>query len=212
MESSEKRISLEVIKRLPRYYRYIGELLSNGIDRISSKELSKRMNVTASQIRQDLNCFGGFGQQGYGYNVEALYNAIGEILGIHNGHKTIIIGAGRLGQALANTKSFEKRGFHLIGIFDSDKEKIGTKTGDYIILDMTDLKSFMEENKPNIAILAVPKASANEVAKNLADWGIQGMMNFCYTDIDVPEGVAVQNVHLSDTLMMLSYQIKNEKK
>lgn len=211
MESGNKKISLEVIKRLPRYYRYLGELLAGGTDRISSKELSKKMNVTASQIRQDLNCFGGFGQQGYGYNVEGLYKAIGEILGLYEGHKTIIIGAGRLGQALANTKSFEKRGFHLIGIFDIDKEKIGTKTGEYTILDMKNLKSFMDEYKPNIAILTVPKASADEVAKNLAEWGIKGMMNFCYVDIDVPEGVVVQNVHLSDSLMMLSYQIKNEK-
>ncbi len=212
MNNESKKVSNEVIKRLPRYYRYLGELLKNNILRVSSKELSERMNVTASQIRQDLNCFGGFGQQGYGYNVESLYKAIGEILGLYNGQKTIIIGAGYLGHALANYKSFENRGFKLIGIFDTSPDKIGKSLNNHEILSMENIKEFVDKNKPDIAILAVPKVAAPEVAQQLVNLGIKGLLNFCYTDILVPEDVSVENVHLSDSLMTLSYKIANKNK
>ncbi|OQB13849.1 MAG: Redox-sensing transcriptional repressor Rex [Firmicutes bacterium ADurb.Bin193] len=210
MENS-KKISFEVIKRLPRYYRYLGELCDSGVTRISSKELSEKMSVTASQIRQDLNCFGGFGQQGYGYNVEALYNEIGKILGLNRGHKMIIVGAGNLGRALASYKSFERRGFKLVGVFDNDPKKIGSYIGEYPILDIKALEDFTKENKPDIAIIAVPKTEAGEVALRLSHLGIRGLLNFSYTDIKVPEGVEIENVHLSDSLMTLSYRIKNKK-
>lgn len=207
-----KKVSVEVVKRLPRYYRYLGDLAENGVSRISSQALGEKMNVTASQIRQDLNCFGGFGQQGYGYNVEGLYNAIGEILGLHKKNKIIIVGAGHLGQALINFKSFEKRGFTIIGVFDVKKELIGKKLGGHIVMDMSEIEDFVNKNRPDIAVLSVPKSVADGVVKKLVECNVKGFMNFCYVDIAVPEDVCVENVHLSDTLMMLSYRIKNTKK
>ncbi len=209
MAEISKKVSVEVIKRLPRYYRYLRDLADNGITRISSQQLGEKMNVTASQIRQDLNCFGGFGQQGYGYNVEALYNAIGEILGLHNGHKIIIVGAGHLGQALINFNSFEKRGFKIIGVFDVKEELIGQTMGGHKVLHMDSLDDFISKQKPDIAVLSVPKSAASAVAQQLVSDGIKGFMNFCYVDIEVPDDVCVENVHLSDTLMTLSYRLKN---
>lgn len=211
MEETNKKVSFEVIKRLPRYYRYLRDLLDDGINRISSQALGKKMGVTASQIRQDLNCFGGFGQQGYGYNVEVLYTAIGEILGLHNGNKILIVGAGHLGHALINYKSFEKRGFTIIGVFDVKPELVGQTIGGHKIMHMDELEEFVAKNKPDIAVLSVTKAAVNEVAQRLVSCGIKGFMNFCYIDIDVPEDVCVENVHLSDTLMTLSYRLKNIK-
>ena len=211
MAELNKKVSVEVVKRLPRYYRYLKALIDEGIVRISSQALGKKMNVTATQIRQDLNCFGGFGQQGYGYNVEALYNSIGEILGLHNGHKIIIIGAGHLGQALINYKSFEKRGFKIVGVFDVKDDLVGENLGGYEVLHMDTVGDFIKENNPDIAVLAIPKATANDVAKQLVGFGIKGFMNFCYVDIDVPDDVCVENIHLSDTLMTLSYRLKNTK-
>ena len=211
MADMSKKVSVEVVKRLPRYYRYLRDLADNGITRISSQVLGKKMNITASQIRQDLNCFGGFGQQGYGYNVEALYNAIGEILGLHNGHKIIIVGAGHLGQALINFNSFEKRGFKIIGVFDVKEELVGHILGGHKVLHMDMLDNFIKEQNPDIAVLSVPKTAANSVAQQLVANGIKGLMNFCYIDIDVPNDVCVENIHLSDTLMTLSYRLKNSK-
>ncbi len=211
MAEINKKVSVEVVKRLPRYYRYLRDLIDNGVTRISSQVLGEKMNITASQIRQDLNCFGGFGQQGYGYNVEALYNAIGEILGLNNGHKIIIIGAGHLGQALINFNSFEKRGFKIIGVFDIKKELIGEIMGGHKVMHMDMLDDFISKEKPDIAVLSVPKSAANSVAQQLVLDGIKGFMNFCYVDIDVPDDVCVENVHLSDTLMTLSYRLKNNK-
>ena len=202
-------VSPVVVKRLPRYYRYLGELLKQNITRVSSKALAEKMGVTASQIRQDLNCFGGFGQQGYGYNVEILYNEIGEILGLSNGYKAIIVGAGHLGHALASHPGFAKRGFSTIGIFDVDKNVIGTSVADLKVLDYGDILPFIEKNKPDIAILAVPKAVVSDVAICLANAGIKALWNFAYTDLDLPEGVVVENVHLSDSLMTLSYRLSN---
>ncbi len=209
MSDMSKKVSVEVVKRLPRYYRYLRDLADNGINRVSSQALGKKMNITASQIRQDLNCFGGFGQQGYGYNVEALYNAIGEILGLHNGHKIIIVGAGHLGQALINFNSFEKRGFKIIGVFDVKKELIGQTLAGHKVMHMDVLGDFIKRENPDIAVLSVPKNAANSVAQQLVSNGIKGLMNFCYVDIDVPEDVCVENIHLSDTLMTLSYRLKN---
>ena len=204
-----KAVSSVVVKRLPRYYRYLGELLKQNVTRVSSKALAEKMGVTASQIRQDLNCFGGFGQQGYGYNVEILYSEIGEILGLSRGYKAIIVGAGHLGHALASHPGFEKRGFHTIGIFDVDKSIIGTSISGLKVLDYADILQFVEEKRPDIAILAVPKAVVSEVAIRLADAGIKALWNFAYTDLDLPDGVVVENVHLSDSLMTLSYRLRN---
>ncbi len=212
MNGYGKKISLVVIRRLPRYYRYLGELLNQDIKRISSKELSERMNVTASQIRQDLNCFGGFGQQGYGYNVEELYNEIGGILGLRDGHKTIIAGAGNLGQALANHGGFEKRGFKLIAIFDNDKKKIGTTINGVKVYDIDQMESYLKKNPVAIGILAVPRVCTTQIADLMVKCGIKGLLNFSYMDLKVPENVVVENVHLADSLMTLSYQLRDRQK
>ena len=207
----KKKVSAEVIKRMPRYYRYLGDLKKRGVVRISSGALAKSMKVTASQIRQDFNCFGMFGQQGYGYNVEALQTAVGEILGINSGHKTIIVGAGYLGHALANYKSFEKRGFHLMGMFDVDPEIIGKEINGITVMSMDNLEKFIAAKKPDIAILTVPKEAADSVVKKLVDCNIKGILNFTYTDIAVPDSVSIENVHPSDALMTLSYKMKEKE-
>lgn len=206
---SEKKISSAVIKRLPRYYRYLSELLDNGIDRISSGELSKQMKVTASQIRQDFNNFGGFGQQGYGYNVLHLKNEIGKILGLDRSYHVIILGAGNLGHALANYAGFEKRGFIISGIFDVDPDKIGKKIGNIPVMDSRDLKRFVTEHVVDIAALTLPKSIAPAMAKELVELGVSGFWNFAATDLNLPENVAVENVHLAESLMRLSYNISN---
>lgn len=206
---SEKKISSAVIKRLPRYYRYLSELLDNGIDRISSGELSKQMKVTASQIRQDFNNFGGFGQQGYGYNVLHLKNEIGKILGLDRSYHVIILGAGNLGHALANYAGFEKRGFIVSGIFDVDPDKIGKKIGNIPVMDSRDLKHFVTEHVVDIAALTLPKSIAPAMAKELVELGVSGFWNFAATDLNLPENVAVENVHLAESLMRLSYNISN---
>ncbi len=206
---AEKKISMAVVKRLPRYYRYLSELLENGIDRISSQELSRRMQVTASQIRQDFNNFGGFGQQGYGYNVEFLRTEIGKILGLDQTYHVIILGAGNLGQALANYGGFAKRGFVVSGIFDVDTEKIGKEIAGIRVLDRSGLKDFVETQKVDIAALTLPKAVAPEVAGELAQLGVRAFWNFAATDLNLPSGVVVENVHLAESLMRLSYNIVN---
>lgn len=203
----ERGISRAVIGRLPRYYRYLGELLEAGVERISSSDLSKKMHVTASQIRQDLNNFGGFGQQGYGYNVKYLYTEIGKILGLNREHPIIIIGAGNLGQALANYASFEKSGFILKGIFDVNPRLEGVAIRGIPVRMMDDLGDFLAKNEIEIAILTIPKSKAIEVAEFLVDNGIRAIWNFAHTDLNLPEDVIVENVHLSDSLMKLSYNI-----
>lgn len=203
----EREISQAVIRRLPRYYRYLGELLAHGVERISSNDLSKRMNVTASQIRQDLNNFGGFGQQGYGYNVKYLHTEIGKILGLDVAHNFIIIGAGNLGQALANYASFERSGFILKGIFDVNPRLEGVTIRGIKIHMMEELKDFIRDNNIEIAVLTIPKTKAIEVAEQLAETGIKGIWNFAHTDLKLPESVIVENVHLSDSLMRLSYRV-----
>ncbi len=203
-------VSSSVIKRLPRYYRFLGELKQNGIVRISSGELSNRMGFTASQIRQDLNCFGGFGQQGYGYNVEQLYNEIGKILGVNNNRKAILIGAGNLGKAVATHMSFEQRGFSLIGIFDKNEALAGQLIKNIPIRHIDGMYNFCKDNSPVVAVLCIPSDSAKEIIDELISLGIKGFWNFSHYDIaaNYPD-VAVENVHLSDSLMMLSYRINN---
>ncbi len=204
---AESEISSAVIKRLPRYYRYLGDLLDKGATRISSKELSERMHVTASQIRQDLNNFGGFGQQGYGYNVQYLYDEIGKILGIDKEHYLVVVGAGHIGQAIANYSDFSKRGFVVRGIFDIKEELIGKKVGGITVRHVDELRQFIMENDIDIAAITVPKESANVLADDLASWGVKGIWNFAPVDLRVPAGVNVENVHLSDSLMRLSYSL-----
>ena len=208
----EKSISKAVIRRLPRYYRYLGELLEEGVERISSNELSSKMHVTASQIRQDLNNFGGFGQQGYGYNVPYLYAEIGKILGLDRTHHIIIIGAGNLGQALANYVKFEKRGFKVVGIFDINPVLKGISIRGNEIRMMDELPEFLRENDVQIATLTLPKAYAEETANLLVENGIKAIWNFAHLDLAVPEDVIVENVHLSESLMALSYNLSQYRK
>ena len=205
--TEERKISMAVIRRLPRYYRYLGELLQKGVGKISSRELSEKMNVTASQIRQDLNNFGGFGQQGYGYNVEYLYNEIGKILGLHQNYKMIIVGVGNLGQAIANSNSFSKRGFKLVGLFDVNPKLIGMSIHGVEVMDVDCMEQFVKENGVDIAILTMPKTRVKETAENLAKWGIKGLWNFSPVDLIVPDTVQIENVHLSHSLMTLAYMI-----
>ncbi|MFQ8690483.1 MAG: redox-sensing transcriptional repressor Rex [Blautia sp.] len=200
-------MSKAVIKRLPRYYRYLGELIEEGVERISSNDLSKKMKVTASQIRQDLNNFGGFGQQGYGYNVKYLYTEIGKILGLDILHPMIILGAGNLGQALANYVDFEKRGFELVGIFDINPVLEGMGVRGIEIKMISDLPFFLKEKKVEIAVLTLPKNRASDMAEILVKNGIKAIWNFAHVDLDVPEDVIVENVHLSESLMTLSYNL-----
>ena len=202
-----KQISKAVIKRLPRYYRYLGELLEDNVERISSNDLSKKMRVTASQIRQDLNNFGGFGQKGYGYNVKYLYTEIGKILGLDIVHPMIIVGAGNLGQALANYVEFEKRGFKLVGIFDVNPVLEGIAVRGIEIQMISDLPFFMKENNIEIAILTLPKNKARDMAEILIENGIKAIWNFAHIDLDTPDDVIVENVHLSESLMTLSYNL-----
>lgn len=208
--ASKKNVSIAVIKRLPRYYRYLSDLLMMDITRISSKELSSRMGITASQIRQDLNCFGGFGQQGYGYNVELLYNEIANILGVNEKFQTIILGAGNMGQALAHYGNFEKRGFKTIGLFDVDPKLIGKKINGLEIMDMKTLDEFVKSNRVDIAMLTVPYEHARETAERVARLGIKGLWNFSPMDLKLPYDMVIENVHLSDSLMVLGYKIKEK--
>ncbi|HIW80508.1 MAG TPA: redox-sensing transcriptional repressor Rex [Candidatus Acetatifactor stercoripullorum] len=210
----EKEISQAVISRLPRYFRYLGELKDEGVERISSQELSELMKVTASQIRQDFNNFGGFGQQGYGYNVEYLYKEIGKILGLDEKHNFIIIGAGNLGQALGNYLNFERRGFIFRGMFDKNPALVGKDVRGVKVMPMEEMERFVKENDIDIAVLTIPKSGAEEVAERLVANGIRAIWNFAHVDLNVPEGIQVENVHLSDSLMKLSYNIgcyKREK-
>lgn len=207
-----KEISQAVISRLPRYFRYLGELRDEGVERISSRDLSELMKVTASQIRQDFNNFGGFGQQGYGYNVDHLYNEIGKILGLDRQHNFIIIGAGNLGRALGNYINFERRGFIFRGMFDRDPRLTGQEVRGVKVRPMEELETFIQENDVDIVVLTIPKSSAVEVAERLAKTQIRAIWNFAHVDLNLPEGVQVENVHLSDSLMKLSYSISRYMK
>ena len=208
----ENHISASVIKRLPRYYRFLGELKKQNITRISSGELAALMKVTASQIRQDLNCFGGFGQQGYGYNIDMLYEEIGNILGFDTMTDAIMIGVGKLGLAVAQNMNFNKLGFRLVGAFDNNPDVVGTAASDLTVLNIDRLEGFCKEHKPQVAILCVPTSAAKDLSEQLVNLGIKGFWNFTHYDIALlhPE-VSVENVHLNDTLARLSYKIKNNK-
>ncbi len=203
-----KTISQAVIGRLPRYYRYLGDLRDANIERISSSELSGLMKVTASQIRQDFNNFGGFGQQGYGYNVEYLYTEIGKILGLNDAHRLVIVGAGNLGRALIGYSNYESRGFIFEGIFDQDPDIIGKEVGELTVRPMNELEDFIISHKIDIVVIAIPKAGAVEVAEKIVKCGVKAIWNFAHTDLNVPSDVVVENVHLSDSLMKLSYMLQ----
>lgn len=205
-----KKVSESVINRLPRYYRYLTELDAGNVERISSRELSRRMHVTASQIRQDLNCFGGFGQQGYGYNLAELRTQIGKILGLDRRKEVILIGAGNLGRALAIHINFEKYGMELCGIFDTDENKIGMTVGGIKISSMDSVSDFTAVMRPEIAVLCIPKSAAAECADLLVECGIKAFWNFSHLDLtERYKDIVVENVHLGDSLMLLSYGLTN---
>lgn len=204
----QKEISQAVIRRMPRYYRYLGELLDEGVERISSNELSHRMKVTASQIRQDLNNFGGFGQQGYGYNVKYLYDEIGKILGLDKTHNIIVLGAGNLGQALANYSKFDKLGFIITALFDVNPELIGTTVRGKPVYMIDELDDYCKNHKVDIAALTMPKSKAENEAQHLVELGVKAIWNFAHVDLEIEDkSVVVESVHLSDSLMQLSYNI-----
>ena len=208
---SKTNVPPAVIKRLPRYHRFLGELLREGRHRISSAELSKIMDVTASQIRQDLNCFGGFGQQGYGYNIEYLYDKISELLGVSEGYRAVIVGAGNLGKALAASRMFERRGVKKVALFDVDEKIIGTDIYGLPVYSIDDLHDFCAENKIDIGVLTVPKEAAAAVAGTLVHAGVRGIWNYANTEISLRhDGVVVENIHLGDSLMTLCYEIKSQ--
>lgn len=206
----DAKISNAVIKRLPRYRRYLKELQKKGVDKISSNEFSSLIGYTASQIRQDLNNFGGFGQQGYGYNVEGLYNEISAILGLDKEYKMVIVGAGNLGQAIANHTYYYKAGFVVCGIFDINPRLIGLKINDIEVMDYETIVDYVEQNQIDIGIICTTKDSAQEVADKLCFAGVRGLWNFAPIDLEVPEYVAVENVHLSDSLHSLAYHMNRK--
>lgn len=208
----EKNISSAVIRRLPRYYRYLGELIEEGIECISSGELSDRMKVTASQIRQDFHNFGVFGQQGYGYNVKNLYDEIGNILGLDRNYNVIIIGSGNLGKAIANYSNFEKRGFVVKAIFDANPALEGLEIRGIKVRNIDSLEEFMASENVDIAALAIPKTQAPQIAEILVGYGVKAFWNFAHTDLNVPSDVVVENVHLSESLMRLSYNLSERTK
>jgi len=204
------RVSISVVRRLPRYFRFLGDLIKSGFSRISSKELSQRMGLTASQIRQDLNCFGGFGQQGYGYNVEMLEAEISNILGTGMVYPAVIIGAGNIGRAIAINMDFENMGFKLIGIFDTSPDVVGTFIRDIMVLNISNLEVFCTINKPKIAVITVPREATPVIAEQLIRLGVTGFWNFTHYDFSNKyKDIAIENVHLGDSLMTLCYKIKN---
>ncbi len=199
-----------MIKRLPRYRRYLKELQKKGVDKISSSEFSSLIGYTASQIRQDLNNFGGFGQQGYGYNVEGLYNEISSILGLDKEYRMIIVGAGNLGQAIANYTYYYKAGFVVCGIFDINPRLIGLKINDIEVMDYENMVEYVEQNQIDIGIICATKENAQEVADKLCFAGVKGLWNFAPVDLEVPGHVAIENVHLSDSLHSLAYHMNRD--
>lgn len=203
----KKNVSMAVIKRMPKYYRYLGELVKNDVDRISSKELGEKIGFTASQIRQDLNNFGDFGQQGYGYNVKELHNQIGTILGVGKEYNAVLIGAGNIGQAIANYSRFTDIGLGITAIFDANPKLVGMRIRDVEIKDIDELKEYLEENNIDMGILCVPRINAQKVCDILVNGGVKGIWNFAPIDLHVPETVKVENVHLSESLLTLVYQM-----
>lgn len=201
---------MTVIRRLPKYFRYLSELKENGQNRISSQNLSELTGFTASQIRQDLNHFGGFGQQGYGYNVEGLYEELGRILGVNRNYKAVIIGTGNLGQAIAKYKGVGKAGFEILSLFDRNPKIIGGKVRDIEVRNIADLEGFIEENQVDIGIITIPKDGVQEIADRLVKSGIKGIWNFSPTDLVVPENIKVEDVSLTESILVLSYFLSNQ--
>ena len=210
---AKENVSLSVVRRLPRYHRFLKELLASGTVRISSGDLSAKMGLTASQIRQDLNCFGGFGQQGYGYNVKDLYEEIGKILGFDKRRKAILLGAGNLGRAIGLHMDFSSRGFELLAIFDSNPALVGMDVCGVTVSDCANLEAFCRMIRPDVAILCIPKEAARSLAGTLVDCGIRGFWNFSHYDmtLDYP-GIAVENVHLGDSLSTLCFRVNELEK
>ena len=203
-----QEVSKAVIQRLPRYYRNICELKAEGAQRISSRALAERMGLTASQIRQDFNCFGGFGQQGYGYNIEKLQEELGAILGLRAGRTAILLGAGNLGRALLNNFNFSASGFELLCAFDASPELIGRSFGGYEVRDAKELDHYIDELHPDVAVLTIPRGNAPAIARSLVERGIRGLWNFTGEDLHLEGlGVPVENVHLSDSLMTLCHLV-----
>ncbi len=200
-------VSEAVIRRLPGYYRHLSELEKEGVAQISSQELGERMRLTASQIRQDINCFGGFGRQGYGYVVKELRDNIGKILGLDKEHPMIILGAGNIGHAIANSNSFAKSGFLPIAIFDADPAKVGTRVGNLLVQDVAHIRSFLAENKVEIGVLAVPAEKAQALAQEVCQCGVPAIWNFAPLDLKLPKDIALVNVHLEEGLQVLSYRM-----
>ena len=209
MAKQKNYVSEAVMRRIPRYYRYLTDIEKMGTERISSRELSQRMRLTASQIRQDFNCFGGFGQQGYGYNVSELRQELQKILGLNMDHHVIVIGAGNLGQALANYNGFKKDGFLVEGLFDINPRLIGISIRGINIYDLDDLERFTDQNPIQIVAICTPKEKAQEVTDRVIRNGIKGIWNFAAVDITVPQDVVVENVHLSDSLYTLSFRMND---
>ena len=210
--SKSDSISMSVIRRLPRYYRFLSELDEQRVERISSNKLAQIMNVTASRVRQDLNCFGGFGQQGYGYSVSQLKNEIRHILGLDNSYKAILIGAGNFGTAVSKHLDFNKLGFELVGGFETDRTKFGEMLGDIIIRDEDELEDFCRANHVDAAFLCIPRQSVEQTLERLYKLGIKCFWNFSHFDISAKYSDAVvENVHLSDNLMTLCYRMTNRE-
>ena len=205
----DNKVSITVIRRLPKYYRYLEDLLRKGINRISSQELSRMTGFTASQIRQDLNNFGGFGQQGYGYNVEELHSQLGKILGLNQIYNTVIAGAGNLGQAVANYKGFEDAGFKIISLFDKNPKLIGLKIRDIEIRDVDEMEGYIKENDVKIGIITTPKENAQDIAEIYMRSGIKGIWNFAPADLRVNDEIIIENVHLNESLFTLAYFLNN---
>ena len=207
---SYDHVPMVVIKRLPKYYRYLGELVEKKLERISSQKLAQMMDISASQLRQDLNHFGEFGQQGYGYRVEDLYQEIGKIIGLEYQYNMVIVGAGNLGRALANYSNFCLRGFCLWALFDIDPELVGLNVNGIGIKDISELRDFVADNNISIGIITVPKEAAQGVADRLVAAGVKGIWNFAPVDIKVPDSIILENEHLADSLMVLSFRLRGK--
>lgn len=205
------KVSEAVIRRLPKYYRYLMELERIGVERISSQELSKKMGIKATQIRQDLNCFGGFGQQGYGYQVKMLKKEIKDIIGLNREYRVILVGAGNIGQALANYIGFEKEGFNIVGIFDVNPKLIGNTIRSKTIMDIDTLHTFAKKNRIDLCIITTPKENAQQIADMVIGVGIKSIWNFAPVDVEARKGVFVENVHLNDSLYTLVYRINEQE-
>lgn len=210
MQTYSKKVSMTVVKRLPKYYQYLNDLNDRDVEKISSKELAELMGLTASQIRQDLNAFGAYGQQGYGYKVEDLRNAIREILGLTKSYNCIIIGSGNLGKAISNYERFRNDGIHITAMFDNDRDRVGINPGGIPVYHMDVLQSYFEENTVDICILCVPREAGQEIANRVCDLGIKAILNFVPLDLTVPDDVKVENVNITDSLFTLTFLLNEQ--